>query len=195
MSPVTAIGRAVTCLCALFGPAMMGMLVSVLVDRYQRVYTRKMYINEPDIEPVDWDSLSNPDDDNRSMFSQSRGLRKRDFSQTFSNAIASFQHSRKHLSHQNLPSNDQSYKLQVHISIDDYECNKTEAKQVLDLMKDKLTEAVSQTNLDVNLKLVDPENRELWNVSSFPKFKLLSTSSSTVSLDEGRIEMTRIQSF
>jgi voltage-gated potassium channel len=41
MFPVTPIGRILACLCALFGAATIRMFVSVLVDRYQRVYNRK----------------------------------------------------------------------------------------------------------------------------------------------------------
>ena len=46
ISPITPIGRIIASLCALFGAATVGMLVSVLVERYQRVFTRKLYINE-----------------------------------------------------------------------------------------------------------------------------------------------------
>ena len=44
MYPITPIGRILSCLCALFGAATMGMLISVLVDRYQRVYKRKKFL-------------------------------------------------------------------------------------------------------------------------------------------------------
>jgi hypothetical protein len=57
--PITIIGRIIACLCALFGAATIGMLVSVLVDRYQRVFARKLYINE---EPVDLHELSDVDE-------------------------------------------------------------------------------------------------------------------------------------
>ena len=43
MFPITPIGRNLSCLCALFGAVTMGMLVLVLVDRYQRVYNRKKF--------------------------------------------------------------------------------------------------------------------------------------------------------
>lgn len=46
MYPITAIGRVLACLCALFGAATTGMLVSVLVDRYQRIYNRKKFFPE-----------------------------------------------------------------------------------------------------------------------------------------------------
>ena len=46
MYPISSIGRILACLCALFGTATSGMLISVLVDRYQRVYNRKKFVPE-----------------------------------------------------------------------------------------------------------------------------------------------------
>ncbi|CAF3301135.1 unnamed protein product, partial [Rotaria sp. Silwood2] len=46
IAPITPIGRIIACLCGLCGATTIGMLVSVLVDRYQRVFARKLYINE-----------------------------------------------------------------------------------------------------------------------------------------------------
>jgi hypothetical protein len=45
----------IACLCALSGAGTIAMLVSVLVDRYQRVYTRKRYIKP---EKIDLDESS-----------------------------------------------------------------------------------------------------------------------------------------
>lgn len=39
---VTASGRIIACLCALCGAAMIGIFVSVFVDRYQRVFNEDM---------------------------------------------------------------------------------------------------------------------------------------------------------
>ena len=47
--PITPIGRILACLCALFGAATMEMLVSVLVDRYQRVYNRKKFFSQQEL--------------------------------------------------------------------------------------------------------------------------------------------------
>ena len=60
ISPNTPAGRVIACLCALSGAGTIAMLVSVLVDRYQRVFNRKLYV-----EPVqiDFDDYSDGDDD------------------------------------------------------------------------------------------------------------------------------------
>ncbi|CAF0834952.1 unnamed protein product [Adineta ricciae] len=46
LSPVTPLGRALASLCAIFGISVVSMLVSVLAEKYQRVYTRKLFLNE-----------------------------------------------------------------------------------------------------------------------------------------------------
>lgn len=55
MAPITPMGRIIACVCALCGASTIGVLVSVLVDRYQRVYARKLYVNE---EPIDFEDRS-----------------------------------------------------------------------------------------------------------------------------------------
>jgi hypothetical protein len=63
--PITPIGRILSCLCALFGSATIAVLVSVLVDRYQRVYARKLYIQEEIIDFHDYTYESNNDIDSK----------------------------------------------------------------------------------------------------------------------------------
>jgi hypothetical protein len=46
MYPVTPVGRVLACAGALSGVATIGILVSVLVDRYQRIYNRKKFFPE-----------------------------------------------------------------------------------------------------------------------------------------------------
>ena len=59
--PITPIGRIAACLCALSGSATIGVLVSVLVDRYQRVFARKLFINEAPIDFDDYSDAENTD--------------------------------------------------------------------------------------------------------------------------------------
>ncbi|CAF4144050.1 unnamed protein product [Rotaria sp. Silwood2] len=46
LTPMTALGRSLACLAAIYGISIVSMLVSVLVDRYQRVYARKHFLDE-----------------------------------------------------------------------------------------------------------------------------------------------------
>jgi hypothetical protein len=57
MYPITPIGRILSCLCALFDAAIMDMLISVLADRYQRVYNRKKFLLQQEAIPIN--SLEN----------------------------------------------------------------------------------------------------------------------------------------
>lgn len=75
ISPITPVGRIVACFCALCGAAMIGMLVSVLVDRYQRVFARKLYIKE---EIIDFDDYSDEENDDADSKGDGSGqLRRR----------------------------------------------------------------------------------------------------------------------
>ncbi|CAF3737511.1 unnamed protein product [Rotaria sp. Silwood1] len=64
MVPVTTLGRLTAILCALTGVGTVGMLVSVLVDRYQRVYTRKLYIKP---EQIDFNKYSDEENEDLEM--------------------------------------------------------------------------------------------------------------------------------
>lgn len=52
MSPKTPLGRILSCLCSLFGAAMIAMLVSVLVGHYQRVYDRKNFLPDQERQTI-----------------------------------------------------------------------------------------------------------------------------------------------
>lgn len=45
LTPVTSVGRVLACLAAIYGVSVVSVLVSVLVDRYQRVFARKHFLN------------------------------------------------------------------------------------------------------------------------------------------------------
>ncbi|CAF1019914.1 unnamed protein product [Adineta steineri] len=46
ITPITPLGRCLACLAAIYGISIVSMLVSVLVDRYQRVYNRKRFLED-----------------------------------------------------------------------------------------------------------------------------------------------------
>ncbi len=159
MCPITPVGRVLTCLCALSGPATMGMLVSVLVDRYQRVYNRKMYVSEPEMPSIDFDMADDADDDDMtSIFSLQKLSRRRKISGTISQQLSSIHGKSKN-------DRQEAYKLQFVVSFNDKDRITTDG--VVTTMKKKLTEAISTSDIDVNLKLIDHESRELWAISSF----------------------------
>lgn len=61
MYPITVAGRVMAAICALCGTATSGILVSVLVERYQRIYTRRLYVQE---KPLDF-SVDNIETESR----------------------------------------------------------------------------------------------------------------------------------
>lgn len=193
MCPTSALGRVITCLCALSGPATMGMLVSVLVDRYQRVYNRKLYIPEPEVEPVDLENLGNSDDDTNSVFSVPKSGPKRAFSQTFSHSLASLQTKRKHMTSQ-LSSSIKPPKFHFLVSFNDHAHDKNAADEVVTAMKNKLTEAISNTNVNMDLKLIDHNNQELWAYSSLSSSSTYS-SEAAAQMEVNDLPVPSIQIF
>ncbi|CAF1243242.1 unnamed protein product [Rotaria sordida] len=71
ITPITPIGRIIAALCGLCGAAIIGMLVSILVDQYQRVFARKLYINEDIIDFHEFSDDENNDTDSRRSSGQS----------------------------------------------------------------------------------------------------------------------------
>lgn len=159
MYPVTAVGRVLTCLCALFGSSTMGMLTSVLVDRYQRVFNRKMYISETDVPLAEADNKNDLDEEEKSNTSSAKLHRRTKISNALNHSFSSIQQKRK---------TDRSHKVKVQflVSFNDDNKDHHSSDQIITMMKRKLTEAISTTNIDVNLKLVDNNDHELWNISS-----------------------------
>jgi hypothetical protein len=187
MCPITAAGRVITCLCALFGAATMGMLTSVLVDRYQRVYNRKMYVLESETASAEFDIESELDDETNSIRSRQDSGRRRRFSGAISQHLpSSIQGRRKNDRHH-------ACKLQFIVSFKD----RCETDHVTTIMKEKLTEAILTTDIDVNLKLIDDDRKELWTISSSDS-QATSTSQVRLSIDvddEEQNEQSKIENF
>lgn len=75
MYPVTIAGRILTCACSFSGLATSAVLVSVLVERYQRIYTRKQFL--PDQVMTALNSSDNEDDEKQEFINRKlSGLKK-----------------------------------------------------------------------------------------------------------------------
>jgi hypothetical protein len=163
------------------------MLTSVFVDRYQRVYNRKMYVLEPEIPSAEFDIKSELDDEAKSIRSGQNSSRRRRFSGTISQQLSSLQGKRK------LNDRRQTCKLQFIVSFKD----RCETDHVTTIMKEKLTEAILTTDIDVNLKLIDDDRKELWTISSSDS-QATSTSQVRLSIDvddEEQNEQSKIENF
>jgi hypothetical protein len=182
MYPISPVGRILTCLCALSGPATIGMLVSVLVGRYQRVYNRKMYISQSKIPSANFGIISNENDHRRSVFSLPKSSRIKDISTALFKRVSSFQGRIKHKQHQ------QSCKLQFVVSFNGNNHDKSKVDNIVTVMKKKLAETVSNTDIDINLKLIDNESKELWTISSPVASSNLTTITDILTEQSSRID-------
>jgi len=157
MYPITIAGRILACVCALLGVAIGGMLVSVLVDSYQRVYNRKKFFPEQIMSAID---ASDSEHDKKQDFIDRKlsGTRKNlsgiSTVPVEPSAPVIFPKMNRKLSRYNCPS---SYVRFIITITDDQTNNKFMRNIANDLMKE-LTEII-QTNGDrINLKLISAES-------------------------------------
>jgi hypothetical protein len=167
MYPITAIGRVLACVCALLGVAIGGMLVSVLVDRYQRVYNRKQFFPEQIISAID--SSASEHDDKQDFINRKLSGTRKNFSGVSNLPIEPsvpviFPKMNRNLSQYNPPS---SYVRFIITITDDQINNKFMRNIVNDLMKE-LNEIIQTSGDRINLKLISAE-------TSSSNDKLLST--------------------
>jgi hypothetical protein len=193
MYPITPIGRILACFCALFGSATTGMLVSVLVDRYQRVFNRKMYVSEPEIPPVDLDTMSINGDDANSTFSLRKPSLRKNFSGVLLHGLTAFQEKIK--ADQRRLSLFQPYTVQFVVSFNDKAKDRNETDKVVTMMKTKLSEVVSDADIDVNLKLIDNDKQELWAISTSDSSSVFTVNTTHVTNNDGGIQGRKTQHF
>ncbi|CAF0985794.1 unnamed protein product [Adineta ricciae] len=78
ISPMTWLGRIIACMCAVFGTATMGMVISVLGESYQRVYKQQTYDpNEQEPLLVDWDRMSNVEEEKEQNMAKNLATRSK----------------------------------------------------------------------------------------------------------------------
>ena len=152
MYPATVIGRILACIAALVGAGMMGMLVSVLVDRYQRVHQRKMYVPNHELPLIRMDS--NP---------QEQLDRREHFFSFLSERFPSTYHRMKQNSNET-PSN-KSYKVQFIVSFNEEEVDDQEKDTIITTIKGKINETISASKTNMNLKLIYNTNDKLWTTT------------------------------
>ncbi|CAF3969771.1 unnamed protein product [Rotaria sordida] len=70
MYPITTAGRIIACACALCGAAVIGMLVSVLVDRYQHIFNRKTYEPYQQMSSIEFTDTNNKSEDEEPYITQ-----------------------------------------------------------------------------------------------------------------------------
>ena len=162
MYPVTAVGRVLTCLCAFVGAGMVGMLISILVDRYQRVYNRKMYVPQDEIPTVEFKRFrSLPNDDGDTKESSYKPGQRQIISSILSHHLSSiprrFQSNQRRLS-------VQSYKVRFLVSFDGENLDSQTAQAMVTTMREKMAEALPDTSARIRLQLMEKKNHQLWTM-------------------------------
>ncbi|CAF3987870.1 unnamed protein product [Adineta steineri] len=138
MYPITVTGRIIACLCALVGAGMMGMLVSVLVNRYQRVHKRKMYIPDKHITPVELERLFNQDHSKLNVTSELSSQEEKNNN-----------HNLRQLS-------SQSYNVHFIVSFDDENIDDDDGiDNIVTSVKEKISVAIAHIGNGISLKVIE----------------------------------------
>ncbi|CAF0875504.1 unnamed protein product [Adineta steineri] len=136
MYPITVAGRIIACLCALVGAGMMGMLVSVLVNRYQRVHKRKMYIPDKHITPVELERLFNQDHSKLNVTSELSSQEE------------------KQNNHNSRQLSSQSYNVHFIVSFDGDDDDDDGIDNIVTSVKEKISVAIADIDRWTKLKIV-----------------------------------------
>ena len=156
MYPVTVAGRILTCMCAFFGVATSGMLVSVLVERYQRIYNQKQFPTEQVISAID---TSDSEHDEKQDFIEKNlsGTQKNLSSEpillpTTAPPVASPSNDRKHSQ-----SSSSSANVRFIITITEDQTNDSCMRGIADELMTQLTETIQSTDEKINLTLISAD--------------------------------------
>lgn len=160
MYPVSTVGRIMTCLGAFVGAGMMAMLVSVLVDRYQRVYTRKMFIPDRQESSLNLNQI-------RHSTSIEKLSRREQLPSFINRSINSIQ---KNIRHDQRRSSIQTYKVQFAVTFNTTQIETQQADAIVNTMKEKMSEAASNAGAGVDIKIIEKVNDHQWmtNVAGRP---------------------------
>lgn len=162
MYPKSVVGRVIACACAYFGVATSGMLVSVLVDRYQRVYNRKKFCPEQIISLVDpSESEHNEKQDfiNKRLSDTSRNLSNREIlPPTPAPSIDSPTGNKK--SSKNSAS---SPYVRFFISLNNDETDEKSSHQFADEFLKELTETMKNSDDHIKFKLLSSKTNSIIN--------------------------------
>ena len=160
MYPVTPIGRVLTCLCAFVGAGMVGMLISILVDRYQRVYNRKIYVPQDEIPSFEFKRFRSVScDDSNAKESSQKTSQRQVISSILSHHLSSIP--RRFQSNQHRLS-VQTYTVRFLVSFDGENLDSQTAQTIVTTMKEKMTEALPDTSARIQLQLMEKKNNQLW---------------------------------
>lgn len=149
MYPITVIGRIVACLCALVGSGMMGMLVSILVDRYQRVYARKMYVPDCKTPPAELSSFINGEETPQTSVTAWITKQRR----KGPSILNRLKPSRRR-------SSSQSHQIQLVVSFDGEQLNGGDTDQIVAAVRERVSEVLINKGADIHLEVIEDINEQ-----------------------------------
>ncbi|CAF1075589.1 unnamed protein product [Adineta steineri] len=156
MYPITATGRVFGCACAFFGVATSSILVSVLVDRYQRIYNRRKYFPEQILSVVE---SSDNEHEEKQDFINTRlsGTKRSIFSGILAPlrpvpSVTSMTKYRRYFDPKISSAN-----IQFIISIQDNKTNNKSTQQTANELMKELTELIQNSGEQIYLKLTTSE--------------------------------------
>lgn len=158
MYPVTITGRILACACSFSGLATSAMLVSVLVERYQRVYTRKQFL--PDQVMAALNSSDNEDDEKQDFINRKlSGLARTSSGKSIAPSIQP----PLEISHENNDTRSSrlissSSPVRFIITITEDQINKERASDTANQLMTQLRETIQSTGEQLNLTLINPES-------------------------------------
>jgi hypothetical protein len=192
MYPISPTGRILACICAFVGAGMMGMLVSVLVGRYQRVYNRKMYIPEPEVSTADLEQRLNSQDNTKSNHSSRRSSLKRPLPSAIPDRLPSV-HGNSRPNQRR--SSSRSSKAHSIVSFDGENIDDNQTDKLVLAVKAKLTEVEPDHGTGINLKSIKKQTGQIWaTCASHLPLNLLSNPTTTTSNNED-MKLSRSQAF
>ncbi|CAF1389558.1 unnamed protein product [Rotaria magnacalcarata] len=162
MYPTTVIGRILACTCAYFGVATSGILVSILVDRYQRVYNRKRFF--PDhvisaIDPCESEHDEKQDFINRKLSETKNVLsNKENLAPASTPSIYLSIKNKKSLRH-----NRSAVPVRLIISFTDNEMNEKSMDRIANEIMEELTDEVKNSEYKIKFKLIKRKTDHLHN--------------------------------
>ncbi|CAF4342568.1 unnamed protein product [Rotaria sp. Silwood2] len=158
--PITVAGGIIASLCALSGAAIIGMFVSVLVDRYQRVFNRKMYSSCQQMSSNEFTDASYENEDEEQNITEAFSSNRQLVGEQSVEQILNLNRGKKFDQEKSLQSSVRS-KLNFSISFNDATIDNQLINQIIKHLNEKFIELQRTINKDIQLQIVDDNDRIL----------------------------------
>ncbi|CAF1215415.1 unnamed protein product [Rotaria sp. Silwood1] len=189
MYPITVIGRTIACLCALSGAAIIGMLVSVLVDRYQRVFNRKMHSSDQQMLSNEFTDMDNEyEDEEKKIIKEISSNRQLIREQLVEKMPQS--NCRKNFDQEKSRKSSVRSKLNFSISVNDNTIDDQLVNQIIRNLNEKFIELQRTINKDIHLQIIDDDEKMLIQSSTCALFGSVSSVTKNINEVDDTVNLT-----